>query len=333
MRFWLVFSLVLCLAPPLAAGVADQASPVASPPSGGAADNRTEAVLVPYEEIQMLRQCFHDVVYQRTIERLTARKKQLGASNAARVIDAKIQRLDTGNAEYIAQCSQDILRLAQKAQIDMRKILYFLYIDRNRNRQLALVGFFDPSTRTVSPVGLDLISSGDMDKGKDHYLTPEGVFENRVENFGYRALGTPNQDGWMGLGAKGSRVWDFGFQPGLRIYRGGPSLAQMRLLVHATDPVQGESRLGRRDSKGCVRISAGLNEFLDRWAILDGNYEQWVRLKGRTWLLRQDRTPVLEPGRYLFIGDSSESGQPPVPGSTGMNAAKQGAERAANALN
>ena len=277
---------------------------------GPAGTSAGSSAVAPWDEIETLRRSFHDVVYQRTIARLEARKKQLKTPRSVAAIESKIQRLDQNNTQYIEQCSLDLLRLAQNAGIERRKILYFLYIDRSKDRQLALAGFFDPERRRILPVGLDLISTGDMNKGKDHFLTPEGVFENTVENFGYRALGTPNQDGWLGLGARGSRVWDFGFQPALRIYHGSPALAEMRLLVHATDPVQGEVRLGRVDSKGCVRVSAGLNEFLDRWALLDGNYEEWAKTRERTWLLRQDRTPVATPGRFLFIGDTSDGPAP-----------------------
>ena len=79
----------------------------------------------------------------------------------------------------------------------------------------------------------------------------------------------------------------------------------MRLLMHATDPDRGEQRLGRTDSKGCVRISHSLNRFLDTYAILDSHYEQWAKTKPDSWLLRKDRQPVLYPGKYLVIGDSS----------------------------
>ncbi len=49
--------------------------------------------------------------------------------------------------------------------------------------------------------------------------------------------------------------------------RGG--IGFMRLQVHATDPVALEPRLGRTASKGCIRITAALNRFLDMHAVLD----------------------------------------------------------------
>lgn len=328
--FFLALACLLAILP----GRAATEAPLATVPSAGdPADLGGQAIPLPALEIQELRRQFFDTVYIKTVDRLSLRKKELGKARVASLIDEKIQRMSIDNMEYIDRCAQDILQLARNAHIDLRKILYFLYIDRSRDKQLALVGFFDARNNTVVPVGLDLVSSGHLGKDHDYFLTPVGVFENTVENFGYRALGTPNQDGWLGLGAKGSRVWDFGFQRSLKPFRDGRTLADMRLLVHATDPVQGEKRLGRVDSKGCVRVSAGMNEFLDRWAILDANYEEWARTRPRTWLLRPDRTPVRTPGRYLFIGDSSAPAAvpPPLQGGT-MNTA-EGGRSPVNSLN
>ena len=128
-----------------------------------------------------------------------------------------------------------------------------------------------------------------------------GKFENTVKNFGYRALGTKNDKGWKGLGEKGSRIWDFGWQK--TEYKNGGK--QIRLLIHATDPIYGEKRLGKRDSKGCIRISAKLNKFLDHYGVLDDDYEKNRNMKRASWLLRNDRKPIAFAGKYLIVGDSS----------------------------
>ena len=75
----------------------------------------------------------------------------------------------------------------------------------------------------------------------------------------------------------------------------------IRLLLHATDPDFGEQRLGNPDSKGCIRISGELNEFLDHFGIIDKDYE-----KHKYWSLKKDREPVFYQGEYLLVGDSSE---------------------------
>jgi len=114
----------------------------------------------------------------------------------------------------------------------------------------------------------------------------------------YRALGTKNSKGWRGLGAKGSRVWDFGWRD--TPLKGG-HIVQIRLLLHATDPDFGEPRLGKVDSKGCVRITAKLNRFLDSRGILDRKYELSHKAK---YVLRRDRQPVQFAGSYILVGDS-----------------------------
>ena len=179
---------------------------------------------------------------------------------------------------------------------------YGAYVDRNAERQLIVVFFFDGASRTIVPIGWDHVSTGNP-KRSGYFVTPCGVFTNAVTSVGYRALGTKNAKGWRGLGEKGSRVWDFGWQWTEHYVRKQRDDRQIRLLLHATDPVQGESRLGRPDSKGCVRISAKLNAFLDRFGILDADFEA----AGETfaWLLHPDRQPVSHAGRYLIVGDST----------------------------
>lgn len=178
---------------------------------------------------------------------------------------------------------------------------YFLYVDRNPGRQLIFIFLFDAENEKVVEIGRDKVSTGKPDKGRDYFLTPTGIFRNTVQICGYRALGTKNSRGWRGLGKKGSRVWDFGWQEGYRRIDANPrSMIHIRFLLHATDPDFGESRLGQPDSKGCVRISGKLNEFLDFFGLIDSDYE-----KQNHWLLRKNRKPVLYQGEYLIVGDSA----------------------------
>lgn len=69
----------------------------------------------------------------------------------------------------------------------------------------------------------------------------------------------------------------------------------MRLQMHATDPHLLEPRLGTAQSKGCIRIPAALNDFIDRYGILDADYEQAMPAGLTFWVLRRDRTST--PGR------------------------------------
>ncbi|MFP3747298.1 hypothetical protein SB816_29975, partial [Achromobacter sp. SIMBA_011] len=122
--------------------------------------------------------------------------------------------------------------------------------------------------------------------------------------------------GIRGYGAHDMRIYDFGWVEGERGWgKGGKS--PMRFQMHATDPDRLEPLLGIRHSKGCVRIPASLNTFLDRHAILDDDYQARVESGRSLWVLRHDRdiTPIA--GRYLVVIDSERSTRPawsPAPG-------------------
>jgi hypothetical protein len=82
-------------------------------------------------------------------------------------------------------------------------------------------------------------------------------------------------------------------------------------LLHATDPANLEHRLGRPASKGCVRIPAAMNRFLDRHGVLDADYERVARSDpGFAALLSADHTPTPLAGNMLVVIDSSGPSRP-----------------------
>lgn len=157
----------------------------------------------------------------------------------------------------------------------------------------------------------ELIGAGRVSTGApnrfDYYLTPSGVFENTMSNHGFRAQGTPNENGIKGYGVKGKRVWDFGWQTGTKGW-GAPEPRQIRFLAHATDPTYLEPRLGKQASQGCVRLSGALNEFMDAYGTLDANYEADPKVAS-SWLLRKDRKPM-DAGRYMVVTRSAWDSYP-----------------------
>ena len=85
----------------------------------------------------------------------------------------------------------------------------------------------------------------------------------------------------------------------------------MRLQLHATDRDKLEPRLGERASKGCIRVPAAMNRFIDHHGVLDAAYDA-AFAQGRTfWVLRPDRQPTPWSGRYLLVIDSNRSARPP----------------------
>ena len=140
---------------------------------------------------------------------------------------------------------------------------------------------------------------------KDHFLTPLGVFVNSSDILGYRARGTKNSNGIRGIGTAGMRVWDFGWQDADsgngRINPGG-----MRLNMHGTDPVYLEPRLGKPASEGCVRLPFQVVNFLDKYGIIDRDYEEAALTQRRfAALLKSDRNPSPYAGNALVVFDSS----------------------------
>lgn len=183
---------------------------------------------------------------------------------------------------------------------------YFVFADRNENRQNAMIGFFNDYTGGIASLGWTKISTGDPTRSR-HWLTPIGIFENKISNPSFRARGTKNAKGWRGFGIKHSRIWDLGWQRSDRGTKNGKIIGagNIRLMMHATDPIWGEKRLGRRDSKGCVRIPAKMNRFLDVYGLIDKDYFDHPdsAASKRVLLKKSERKTVRFPGRYLIIGD------------------------------
>ena len=285
---------VCCLTAALPALASKHAAP--APSDFGIAEAATVSDPALRQELVRLAKDFSASVTARTLARV--------GRNAGR---RRVDMLAAPTPQYREQIRQDALNRLRDGGANLAVSQFFVYADRNSAMQLVFLAFYDAGTQKVLLLGADFISTGKLRPGEDSFITPLGAFENLPDNWGYRAQGTKNSKGWRGLGAKGSRVWDFGFQQAPRKFSQGVYDSQMRLLMHATDPDNGEPRLGGTDSKGCVRISAAANAFLDKNGILDRRYEQLaISEPGKDmWLLRADRTPVLHAGSFLVVGDSS----------------------------
>lgn len=248
------------------------------------------------DEVSLVKQRFQQIVGDKTeIDLMKQRFQQIVGDKTE--IDSMI------DADYCNYAFQDATQ--ELKEIGATENQYFVYVDRNPKKQIIFVCFFDSKNQKVIEIGKDRVSTGKPKKGQSYFITPVGIFKNSLENFSYRALGTKNSKGWRGLGKKGSRVWDFGWQTTEKIVKGRKQEFLIRLLIHATDPDFGEPRLGNVDSQGCIRISAKLNDFLDRFGLLDKHYEKNSCTKKVSWVLRKDRQPVEFQGEYLIVGDSN----------------------------
>lgn len=207
---------------------------------------------------------------------------------------------------------------------------FVLMIDRSPVVQAAFILFLDAAS-VWHMVAATPAATG-RPGAYEYFLTPLGVFAHTTDNMDYRALGTRNALGVRGYGVKGMRVYDFGWVPAERGWGKG-GVSPMRLQVHATDPDLLEHLLGAPRSKGCIRIPASLNVMLDRYGVLDADYDAALAQGRSLPVLRTDREPVGDAGRYLVVVESMRAVRPAwspaPPHRTRACAATSSAERGA----
>jgi hypothetical protein len=226
------------------------------------------------------------------------------AAEYARVVDKRLEVPADQRRAYA-----DRLRTAlSDAGIGEFEPQFFLLVDRSPAVQAVFVYWLSAAGASRF-VGASPVSTGHAG-GYEYFITPLGVFEHTPANMDFRAEGTRNAYGIRGYGIRGMRVFDFGWVEGERTWdtRGR---SPMRLQMHATDPDFLENQLGRPRSKGCIRIPATLNVFIDHRGLLDAEYERAVQQGRHLWVLRPDRQPVASQGKYLVIVDSQRKVRPP----------------------
>ena len=181
---------------------------------------------------------------------------------------------------------------------------WIVLVDRSPHAQTALLFARASNDAPWQWIGAAPVSTGKPGQF-DHFVTPLGVFDHNLDNMDFRAEGTLNENGIRGYGVRGMRVYDFGWVEAQRGWgKGGES--EMRLQMHATDPDRLEQRLGQSASKGCIRIPAALNRLIDHFGLLDADYLAAVERGESLWVLKADRSPVANPGRYVVVIDSSQ---------------------------
>ena len=233
----------------------------------------------------------------------TAEPPAVMATLYASLVD---KRLELPEAE-ILHYGELARQMLQFARIQLDSAQYLVLVDRSPQVQALLLLWFTPQEAPVL-IGASPVSTGRVGEF-EHFETPTGVFEYSTANPDFRAEGTRNELGVLGLGEQNMRVFDFGWQQARRGW-GENGMGTMRLLLHSTDPDLLEPRLGSVQSKGCIRIPATLNRLLDRFGLLDADYEK-ARLEGKHfWALPPDRIAVAGAGRYLIVVDSQRSERP-----------------------
>jgi hypothetical protein len=237
----------------------------------------------------------------------------MAASHVADEVEAEAARLRADLAREVPGLIVDAVEAEQRWVAGAKTMLaaanhaietpqLHVVVDRNPLVQEMRIVLARPGGRWES-LGGTKVSTGDTGR-YNYFLTPIGVFLHTDAILDWRAEGTFNAQHIRGLGLKGMRVWDFGWRHTQTGWAVGE--ADIRLLLHATDPDYLERRLGRTASKGCVRIPAPMDVFLDRHGVLDADYERAAKTDKRyEALLLPDRIPTPLAGNALVVIDSS----------------------------
>jgi hypothetical protein len=221
----------------------------------------------------------------------------------ARAVDKQLEIPEPEARRYAYLMDQSLAQVGSTALADQ----YIVLVDRSPQVQAIFV-FWKPRLTAAQLIGASPVSTGRA-SGYDHFETPTGVFAHSLENPDFRAEGTRNDLGIRGYGIKGMRVFDFGWQQATKGW-GDHRQSTMRLQMHATDPDMLEPRLGRAQSKGCIRIPATLNRLLDRYGVLDADYDTALRNGKPLWVLSPLRQAIPWSGRYLVIVDTGRQTRP-----------------------
>ncbi|WP_407670058.1 L,D-transpeptidase [Paraburkholderia oxyphila] len=206
---------------------------------------------------------------------------------------------------------------------------FVILVDRAATVQTLFIYFRAMPGEPWQMIGASPVATGRPGEF-DHFLTPLGVFEHTPSNMDFRAEGTMNDNGIRGYGARDMRIYDLGWVDGERGWgKGGRS--PMRFQMHATDPDRLEPLLGIRHSKGCVRIPASLNAFIDHYGIIDAEYQALVDSGKSLWVLHPNREVTPWAGRFIAVIDSERKTRPawaPAPGSKARAKVPKGGDTA-----
>jgi hypothetical protein len=203
---------------------------------------------------------------------------------------------------YMTQLDDELIAAGQGLSVHQFVIL----VDRSTKVQIVALLWGKISSWVW--LGASRASTGMVGRF-EHFETPLGVFEHSLANPDFRAEGTYNKWHIRGYGRQGMRVYDLGWVRTEKGWGHGGE-GQMRLQMHATDPDWLEPLLGRAASKGCIRIAASLNDFIDRYGLLDEDYFLAEKRGQLLWVLRPDRQATLWPGRYVVVVDSMRQSRP-----------------------
>ena len=220
------------------------------------------------------------------------------------------REVTTHRVELPAEVCQNYAQLFNQqlaaSKVTLTRDQFGILVDRSPKVQVLTLLVAGPSgTRCV---GATTVSTGSTGRF-DHYYSPLGLFDHTLDNPDFRAEGTKNEHGIRGYGRKGMRIYDMGWQTTIKGW-GKPEERQIRFQLHSTDPDILEPRLGRPDSKGCIRMPATLNMFIDNYGVLDEQYDAKEAEGQGLWVLSKHRVRTGLEGEYVVVVDTKPDHKP-----------------------
>lgn len=225
----------------------------------------------------------------------------------ATTVKRRIDLPRTNTQHYATLLAEQAIKSGQ----DFSPAQFIVLVDRNPLVQTVMIFWKDagkPETANYTLIGTTRTTTGGTPRF-DHYLTPVGVFAHTIDNPDFRAEGTKNENGVRGYGKQGDRIYDLGWQTTTKAW-GKPEERQIRMQMHSTDPDLLEQRLGTIGSKGCVRIPAAFNALVDRFGLIDADYNAAAQRGPRPWVWHADHEATPYAGRYIVIVDSNVTEKP-----------------------
>ena len=241
----------------------------------------------------------------RMLPSLEPAETSVEANRLRKALNGEVQSLlrptQAQQRRWIAMVRQMLAE--QDREISRAQLL--VAVDRNPHVQTLMLIVAQPSGPWMV-LGGTHVSTGEPNR-HGYYITPTGVFVHNDSILDYRAQGTFNENHIRGLGLRGMRVWDFGWQWARKGWLANGERGQIRLLMHSTDPTYLAHRIGRPASEGCIRVPADMNKFIDRHGVLDVDYQQAaVDDVAFRAILPRDAKPTALSGDTLVVVDSSE---------------------------
>ncbi len=208
----------------------------------------------------------------------------------------------------------------EKTKKKLKDKLLYANLDKSQfvsiidlSRQKIIIALYDFEYDDFFPVGVDLISSGNMDReasvqyGEDHYFdSPKGIFRTRG---GWRSDGEVNENGTLGYGAKDRYIFYLGRQSSVRYNTFDKERNKIQdkskwklikdELEFAMHAHESDMPLGGAYSHGCIRTSNELNKFLDSNLVLHRNNLDQNSL---SWKQRYVPSPK-EPKNHTLAGE------------------------------